>query len=159
MEELAYRRPFNGTVEEAVDRLTSELRSRGFGVLGTIPVHQVLKEKLGKEVDPLVILDVCSPVHAHRALTASRDVALLLPCKLIVSREGGGTQISLQRPTVVLRAFFALPELEQLGAEVEKAMTDAVDAATRQMGSSIRPPPNGGDHPRPEPEGRTRGRR
>jgi len=154
LEELAYRRPFSGTVEEAVDRLTGELRSRGFGVLGTIPVHQLLKEKLGREVDPLVILDVCSPAHAHRALTASRDVALLLPCKLVVSREGGETRIALQRPTVALRAFFTQPELEQLGAEVEQALADAVDAASRERSSPARPPaPEGNGRPRSRPRG------
>lgn len=136
MEPLAYSRSFAGTVDQAIDRLGAELKQRGFGVLGTVRVHEILKEKLGATVDPLVLLDVCSPVHADRALSVSREVALLLPCKVVVSREGGSTQLSLQRPTVLLRAFFPNPALEPLGAEVERALRDAIEAVAASSPSS-----------------------
>lgn len=123
-----YRRNARGTPDEVLGRLEAELKRRGFGVLSTIRVHDVLREKLGASVAPVILLDVCSPRHALAALSSSRDVAPLLPCKLVVSEEGGPTQVTLQRPTIVLGAFLPLPALRGLGIEVEAELRAAVDA-------------------------------
>lgn len=140
MNDLSYDRVFEGGVEEAIERLGAEMRSRGFGVLATLRVHEILREKLGRTIEPLVILEVCSPAHAERALATSRRTALLLPCKIVVSREEGATRIALQRPTRALGALLPLPALEELGAEVEWKLREAVDAA---CGAAPPPPPAG----------------
>jgi uncharacterized protein (DUF302 family) len=134
--ELAYSRPYRGSVDEAVETLGTELKQRGFGVLATLRVHEILAEKIGERIDPLVILDVCSPRHAHRSLSVSRQASLLLPCKIVVSKEGTGTLVALQRPTTALRALLPLPGLAGLGSEVEGLLREAVDAA---VGAPPRP--------------------
>ena len=128
MSDPAYRREYEGPVEGAVERLRAELQERGFGILAALPVHEILREKLGAEIDPVVILDVCAPKHALRALTEAREVALWLPSKIVVSREAGRTRIAMQRPTQVLAAFLPRPGLEALAEEVERSMRAAVDA-------------------------------
>ncbi len=129
MIELSYVRVATGTVEEATARLENELRARGFGVLAHLAVHQILKEKINAVIPPVVILEVCSPRHAHVALETSREAALLLPCKITVSEEKGRTQIALQRPTTVLATLLPVPELRPLGEEVETLLRAAVDAS------------------------------
>ncbi|MGI0133094.1 MAG: DUF302 domain-containing protein [Thermoplasmata archaeon] len=128
IEELAYVRETPITVDTAVERLTSELQRRGFGVLARIAVHETLKEKIGATIDPVVILEVCSPRHAETALRASRWTSLLLPCKIVVAREEGRSRISLVRPTQLLGRFLPLPDLESLGIEVETTLRQCVDA-------------------------------
>jgi uncharacterized protein (DUF302 family) len=128
---LAYVLETHDGVEEAVERLQTELKLRGFGVLAHLPVHAILKEKTGTSIDPLVILEVCSPPHALRAIEASRSAGLLLPCKIVVSREAGTTRLSLARPTVLLGQFLPVEGLEALGVEVERQLTEAMDAARR----------------------------
>lgn len=125
---LAYRRAFRGTVDQAVDRLGAELRGRGLGVLATVRLHDILAEKLGERIDPLVILEVCSPLHAHRSLAASREASLLLPCKIVVAKEGPTTYLAVQRPTTVVEALLPLRPLEEVGLEVERLLCEAVDA-------------------------------
>lgn len=131
MNDLACTRTFAGTVDEAIEKLGPELGIRGFGVLAKLPVHATLKEKIGANLDELVILDVCSPRHAYAALSTTRAAALALPCKIVVSREEGVTRIALERPTVVLGAVLPLPALEAMGREVERSLCDAVDAVSR----------------------------
>ena len=53
---------------QAVERVRDELVREGFGVLTEIDVQTTLREKLGEEVDPYVILGACNPSSAHRAL-------------------------------------------------------------------------------------------
>jgi uncharacterized protein (DUF302 family) len=131
MESATYERYSTHTVESTLGRLEAELKRRGFGILSTIRLHDILLEKVEAVIEPIVLLDVCSPRHALAALTETREVALLLPCKLEVSSEGGRTRIALQRPTKLIGAFLPRPKLERMGTEIEDQLKEAVDAAAQ----------------------------
>ncbi|MDE1821388.1 MAG: DUF302 domain-containing protein [Euryarchaeota archaeon] len=120
---------YPGTVDGAVRALEERLKAEGFGILATLRVHDTLQEKLGAVIDPIVILDVCSPRQAKRALEISRDAAWLLPCKIVVSLEKGKTRISLVRPTTLIRSLMPSKEFESLAEEVEVGLQNAVKAA------------------------------
>jgi uncharacterized protein (DUF302 family) len=82
--------PFAATVE----RVRAELREEGFGVLCEIDVQATLREKLGAEMEPYLILGACNPPLAHRALSTEADLGTLLPCNVVVYARDGETHIS-----------------------------------------------------------------
>ena len=113
-------------VEQAVDRVKGALKDQGFGTLTEIDVQATLKEKLGAEVDPYVILGACNPRLAHRALEAEQDVGLLLPCNVVVRTHREWTMVSTVDPQMIAD-FLDHRELREI-ADAAGSLLDAAIA-------------------------------
>src|SRR5271169_3090205 len=83
---------------EAVSRVREALKAQGFGVLTEIDVQATLRDKLGEDMEPYLILGACNPPLAHRALAADRRIGLLLPCNVVVRTEASQTVIEALDP-------------------------------------------------------------
>lgn len=109
---------------EAVEHVRVELKAEGFGVLCEIDVQATMREKLGVEGDPYLILGACNPPLAHQALQAEPDLGVLLPCNVVVYEREGETQISAIDPERML-SIVGNDQLAPVAAEI-KARLDAV---------------------------------
>lgn len=114
---------FGRTVElsfdDAVVRVTEELKKEGFGVLTEIDMQATLKKKLDVDFRPYKILGACNPPFAYKALQAEQNIGLLLPCNVIVQDAGNGkTEISAIDPLVSM-SNVENPALEPVAAEIK----------------------------------------
>jgi uncharacterized protein (DUF302 family) len=127
---IDYSRETSLNVKKAVEKLTADLKSSGWGVLGVIDVKKIFSEKLNLEYDEYIILDVCNPVLASKGLRINKQAGLILPCKIIVYDDNGKTKVSLYKPTVALSTAVSLQgydELANLAHEAEKGLKEIVD--------------------------------
>ena len=114
---------------EAIARIKATLKDEGFGVLTEIDVQTTLREKIGAEFRPYVILGACNPGLAHRALQASLDVGALLPCNVLVYEDAeGGSTISIFDPAVGM-SVLDVPGLAAIAAEARERLSRALAAA------------------------------
>ncbi|MDG6905116.1 MAG: DUF302 domain-containing protein [Nitrososphaerota archaeon] len=115
------------SVEETVELLIKTLNSRGFGVLSRIDVHKIIKQKLGEDIEPYVILDVCNPRQAKEALTAHKEVGLIVPCKMTVFEDHGKVLVSLYKPREMIKVL-GFQDLQPLAEHAEKELRLAMDS-------------------------------
>ena len=81
--------------EPAVAATREALKAEGFGVITEIDVQRTMKEKLGVDGRPHVILGACNPKYAHEALNVEDDLGLLLPCNVVVYEKGEGSRVAV----------------------------------------------------------------
>lgn len=84
------------------EKVAQALEGEGFGVLTRIDVRATLKEKLGADFRPYVILGACNPPLAHQALSNEPLVGMMLPCNVTVEEHEGGSLVSIANPDAIL---------------------------------------------------------
>ena len=110
---------------DAVAMVRETLKAEGFGVLTEIDVQATLREKLGAELEPYLILGACNPTFAHRALQLETELGTLLPCNVVVFVEAGETHVAAVDPVAML-GIVGNGALEPIGAEIRDRIERAV---------------------------------
>ena len=111
------------SLNDARTKVVEALKQEKFGLISEIDIAAKLKEKLGIEHDPHSILGACNPQIAHQALSDNPDVALALPCNVVLREVEGETIVSALLPEVALKPFE--------GLEVQKSSYKAQEALSR----------------------------
>lgn len=112
---------------QAVDKVTAALKARGFGVLTRIDVQSTLREKIGAEFRPYVILGACNPKMAHQALQAEDKIGTMLPCNVVVQEIDGKTEIAAVDPVASMQAI-QNKSLATIAAQVGDELKAAIEA-------------------------------
>jgi uncharacterized protein (DUF302 family) len=118
----------NLSYEEALNKVTANLKEHGFGILTEIDVKATLKEKLGVETRPYKILGACNPPFAHKALQAEEEIGLMLPCNVIVYINGAGETVVSALDPVVAMQVVDNPALAEVAEAVREKLVSAIDA-------------------------------
>jgi len=122
---------FGKTVElsfdDAIVRVTEELKKEGFGVLTEIDMQATLKKKLDVDFRQYKILGACNPPFAYKALQAEQNIGLLLPCNVIVQDAGNGkTEIAAIDPLVSMSKV-ENPALEPVAMEIKAKLQRVIE--------------------------------
>ncbi|MFE1509234.1 DUF302 domain-containing protein [Streptomyces sp. NPDC058726] len=117
--------------DTTVTAVREALADQGFGILTEIDVTATLKAKLDHDMEDYLILGACNPPLARQALEADRGIGLLLPCNVVVRRDGDGTLVQALDPgtMVTLTGLDALkPVADDATARLDAALA-ALSAA------------------------------
>ena len=107
--------------EEALEHAKQMLAKHGFGTQSEIYISEVLKAKLGVALPREVILGVCNPTLAHRAIQIEPAITLLLPCNVTVKEAGLCTRIEAVSPKQLV-GMAGNPRLTEIASEADEKM-------------------------------------
>ena len=116
--------------EETILRVKDALKAESFGVLTEIDVRQTLREKLGAEMEPYLILGACNPVLAHQALEQEPEIGLLLPCNVVVRAVDDGCRVEIADPEAML-GIVGDEQLDAIAQEAKQRLLRVVAALER----------------------------
>ncbi len=122
---IKYEKKTTLSIEDAEKKVTEALKQFGFGVLSRIDVREKLKEKLGVDTTPYIILGACNPALAHRALQENKDIGYLLPCNVLVYEQDGETIVGAVLPTTLLSLVG--DDAQAIACEAEEKIKKAID--------------------------------
>ena len=115
------------TQEEAIAKVTAELKKDGFGILTEIDVKATLKKKLDVDFRNYMILGACNPPFAHEALKSERMIGLMLPCNVVVQEtDNGKTEVSAIDPMASMQAV-ENPKLGEIAEEVRSKLEAVIN--------------------------------
>ena len=112
--------------DEAVSRVTAELKKEGFGILTEIDVKKTLKKKLDVDFQKYKILGACNPHFAYQALQKEDKIGTMLPCSVIVQEaEEGKIEVAAIDPMASMQAV-QNPELQSIAEQVQAKLRSVI---------------------------------
>ncbi len=112
--------------DEALNRTKEILARHGFGVQAEIKISEALKAKLGVETPREVILGVCNPALAYRAIQAEPGITVLLPCNVTLRETASGVHIAAANPEALV-GLTGNPELAAIASEAGRHLAEALN--------------------------------
>jgi uncharacterized protein (DUF302 family) len=127
MAKYVFGKTLDAGFEQTIERVTQALAKEGFGILSDIDVAGTLKKKLGIDVPAYRILGACNPQFAHRALSAEPQIGALLPCNVVVRKDGDKTSVDVMDPLAVME-LVGKPEVAKIATEVRGRLQSVLSA-------------------------------
>ena len=123
-----FSKTVKSSMENAIEKVTAELKKEGFGILMDIDMNKIFKEKIDVDFRPYRILGTCNPNIGHEVLQIDDTMGVFLPCHIVVQEIGDGqVKVSTIDPIAPMSAV-ANPELEPIGMEVQSILKKVIES-------------------------------
>lgn len=117
----------NISFDEAVVKVTEELKNEGFGVLSEINVSETLKKRIDVDFKKYKILGACNPQFAYKALSNEDKIGVFLPCNVVVEEnDNGDIEVSAVDPVASMISV-KNDTLGGLASEVKQKLAKVIE--------------------------------
>ena len=113
-----YSAKTNLPINRASIYLQEEAKAAGFRVSGQHDLQASLKKE-GKAVFPTLVIELCQPDVAEKALKMLPDFASAMPCRVALTESNGITTLSMVKPTALAKAVSDLAEAQAFAKSTE----------------------------------------
>ena len=125
--EYHFSKTVNISFNEAVEKVTEELKKEGFGIITEIDLQKTFKKKLNIEFRNYIILGACNPRYAYEALSEEDKLGVFLPCNVVIQEhDNGETEISIVNPEELMSKVDDL-NLRTFATEMKEALQQVLN--------------------------------
>lgn len=117
----------NYSFEQAIEKVTDELKKEGFGILSSIDFKDTFKKKIDVDFKKYTVLGACNPKIAIGALQTEEELGLFLPCNVLVYEKDSKTVISIFDPMIMTMVVDS-PEIKNVAEEVKNKLEKVLAA-------------------------------
>ncbi len=115
------------TVAGIRPKVEEELKKEGFGVLTEINIQATMKNKLGKDYLPHLILGACNPVYADKVISIEPTISTMLPCNVTLRElPNGAVEIAIINPSAAMLGV-GKADLETAAIEVQEKLMNVLN--------------------------------
>ncbi len=125
--EYAFSKTVDFSFDDAILKVTEELKNVGFGIITEIDVQATMQKKLGEEMQPYKILGACNPKFAYEVLQLEPQLGLFLPCNVNVYVDDAGKTVVSAVDPVAMMAAAENAELEEVAKKVRENLKTVID--------------------------------
>ncbi|MGA1848724.1 MAG: DUF302 domain-containing protein [Thermoplasmatota archaeon] len=123
-----FTKELDADFDEAIEKVTLELKKEGFGVLTDIDVKATLKKKIDVDFRKYRILGACNPPFAYKAMSEEPNIGLMLPCNVVVQElEEGKVRVSAIDPVASMMAV-KNDRLGEVALQVQEKIKKVIDS-------------------------------
>ncbi|WP_048147781.1 DUF302 domain-containing protein [Palaeococcus ferrophilus] len=90
-----YRRKLEMGLREAEEKFKAKLEEKGYKVVLEFTPSDVVKAKLGVEMEPYRLLYVCNPKKFYEMTKVEYEIGSFAPCPVILYQKDGETYIAI----------------------------------------------------------------
>lgn len=90
-----YRRKVEMSLKDAEEKLKAKLEEKGYKVVLEFTPSEVVKAKLGVEMEPYRILYVCNPKKFYEMTKVEYEIGSFAPCPVLLYEKDGEVYIAI----------------------------------------------------------------
>jgi len=108
------------SVNETVEKISSNAKAEGWVISGVQPLHQSVKKHGGGQLDPVVLINLCQANHAFNILKedANKMISVMMPCTISVYQKTDGSVYVATMNAGLLGTMFGGTVAEVMGGLV-----------------------------------------
>ncbi|WP_297070146.1 DUF302 domain-containing protein [Thermococcus sp.] len=96
-----YRRKLDMGLEEAEEKFKAKLEEKGYRVVLEVMPSDVVKSKVGVDMEPYRILLVCNPKIFYEMTKEDYEIGSFAPCPVLFYRKDGETYVAINTADVL----------------------------------------------------------
>jgi len=113
--------------DEAVEKVTTELKKEGFGIVTEINLKEIFRKKINEDFREYIILGACNPRYAYEALTENDKLGVFLPCNVVVQEhENGEVEVSVVNPEEMMHNIEDL-NVKTFATEIKESLLQVLN--------------------------------
>lgn len=100
-----YRRKVEMSLKEAEEKLKAKLEEKGYKVVLEFTPSEVVKAKLGVEMEPYRILYVCNPKKFYEMTKVEYEVGSFAPCPVLLYEKEGSVYVAINTADDIVKVI------------------------------------------------------